>query len=60
MIEEYDEFPTYFSNHNSVVGPGDICLFREQLSKLIFELEVAVIISKIGENIKANDAYISM
>ena len=58
MIEEYDEFPVfYFSNHNSVVGPGDICLFREQFSKLDFELEVAVIISKIGENIKAKDAY---
>ena len=58
MIEEYDEFPVFiFSNHNSVVGPGDICLFREQLSKLDFELEVAVIISKIGENIKAKDAY---
>ena len=26
MIKEYDEFPVfYFSNHNSVVGPGDIC-----------------------------------
>ena len=58
MIKEYDEFPVfYFSNHNSVVGPGDICLFREQLSKLDFELEVAIIISKIGENIKAKDAY---
>jgi len=58
MIREYDEFPVfYFSNHSSVVGPGDICLFREQFNKLDFELEIAIIISKFGENIKAKDAY---
>ena len=58
MIPEYDEFPVfYFSNHNSITGPGEIELFSEQIDKLDFELEIGLIISKHGRNIKAKDAF---
>ena len=58
MIPEYDEFPVfYFSNHNSVIGPGKIELFDKQIDKLDFELEIGLVISKNGRNIKAKDAY---
>jgi fumarylacetoacetate (FAA) hydrolase len=58
MIPEYDEFPVfYFSNHNSVIGPGKIELFSKQIDKLDFELEIGLIISKHGRNIKAKDAF---
>ena len=58
MIPEYDEFPVfYFSNHNSVIGPGEIELFSKQIDKLDFELEIGLIISKHGRNIKAKDAF---
>jgi len=58
MIPEYDEFPVfYFSNHNSVTGPGEIELFSKQIDKLDFELEIGLIISKHGRNIKAKDAF---
>ena len=58
MIPEYDEFPVfYFSNHNSITGPGEIELFGKQIDKLDFELEIGLIISKHGRNIKAKDAF---
>ena len=58
MIPEYDEFPVfYFSNHNSMIGSGKIELFNKQIDKLDFELEIGLIISKNGRNIKAKDAY---
>ena len=58
MIPEYDEFPVfYFSNHNSVIGPGKIELFSKQIDKLDFELEIGLIISKHGRNTKAKDAF---
>lgn len=58
MIPEYDEFPVfYFSNHNSIIGPGDVNLFSKQINKLDFELEIGLVISKSGLNIKAKDAY---
>ncbi len=58
MIPEYDEFPVfYFSNHNSIVGSGNINLFNNQINKLDFELEIGLIISKKGMNIKAKEAY---
>mgnify|MGYP001166677307 CR=1 FL=1 len=58
MIPEYDQFPVfYFSNHNSIIGPGKIELFNKQIDKLDFELEICLIISKHGRNIKAKDAY---
>ncbi len=57
MIPEYDEFPVfYFSNHNSIVGPGIVDVYKKHLEKLDFELEIAIIIGKKGINIKASDA----
>jgi len=57
MIPEYDEFPVfYFSNHNSITGPGIVNVYEKHLDRLDFELEIAIIIGKEGMNIKANDA----
>ena len=57
MIPEYDEFPVfYFSNHNSITGPGVVNVYRKHLDKLDFELEIAIVIGKEGVNIKASDA----
>jgi len=58
MIPEYDEFPVfYFSNHNSICGPGDVVVQEKHLDKLDFEFELGVVISKRGRNIKAEDAH---
>lgn len=57
MIPEFDEFPIfYFTNHNSVSGPGDIVCMPDHFHKLDFELEAAIVICKPGRNIKAEDA----
>ena len=57
MIPEYDKFPVfYFSNHNSVIGPGNVEIQSNQMKKLDFELEIAAIIGKRGKNIKVQDA----
>ena len=54
MIPEYDEIPIfYFSNHNSITGPGIVNVYEKHLDKLDFELEVAIIIGSEGINIKA-------
>ena len=57
MIPEYDEFPVfYFSNHQSICGPGYIYIEDQHLKKLDFEFEIAAVICKKGKNIKFNDA----
>lgn len=57
MIPEFDQFPVfYFSNHNSVQGPGDIFCMPDHLKNLDFELEVAIVICKPGRNIKVEEA----
>lgn len=61
MIPEFDQYPIfYFTNHNSIQGPGDIFCMPDHFEKLDFELEAAIVISKSGRNIKAAqaDAYI--
>lgn len=61
MIPEFDAFPVfYFTNHNSVTGPGEIICMPDHLEKLDFELEVAIVINRPGRNIRAAeaDAYI--
>ena len=58
MIKEYDEIPVfYFSNHNSIVGPGNIFVKNKHLEKLDFELEIGIVMSKHGRNIKYKDAH---
>jgi fumarylacetoacetate (FAA) hydrolase len=57
MIAEFDQFPIfYFTNHNSIQGPGNIVCMPDHFKKLDFELEAAIVICKHGKNIKAEDA----
>jgi len=57
MIEEFDQYPIfYFTNHNSIQGPGDIRCMPDHFNKLDFELEVAVVLNKKGRNIPAHEA----
>jgi len=57
MIPEFDEYPIfYFTNHHSIIGPGDIPCMPDHFKKLDFELEAAIVINRIGRNIKAADA----
>jgi len=57
MIPEYDQYPIfYFTNHNSVQGPGKIVCMPDHFHKLDFELEASIVICKPGRNIKAADA----
>jgi fumarylacetoacetate (FAA) hydrolase len=61
MIAEFDQYPIfYFTNHNSIQGPGAIHCMPDHFEKLDFELEAAIVICKKGRNIKAAnaDAYI--
>lgn len=57
MIPEFDQFPIfYFSNHQSIQGPGDVLCMPDHFEKLDFELEAAVVICRQGRNISAEDA----
>ena len=57
MIPEFDQFPVfYITNHNAIIGEGDVIVEKDHLEKLDFELEVAIVISKKGKNIQAKDA----
>lgn len=57
MIPEFDQFPVfYFTNHNAIIGEGDLVVESDHLHKLDFELEVAAVIGKKGKNIDAKDA----
>lgn len=57
MIPEYDQYPVfYFTNHNSIQGPGDIICMPDHFEKLDFELEAAIVVSKPGRNIPASEA----
>ncbi len=57
MIAEFDQYPIfYFTNHNAIMGPGEIRCMPDHFQKLDFELEVAVVLGKRGRNVKAADA----
>ncbi len=57
MIKEFDQYPIfYFTNHNAIQGPGNIVCMPDHFHKLDFELEVAIVVSKKGRNIKAEEA----
>ena len=57
MISEFDQYPIfYFTNHNSIQGPGDIICMPDHFEKLDFELEAAIVICKPGRNIPAAEA----
>ncbi|MEO8769910.1 MAG: fumarylacetoacetate hydrolase family protein [Ferruginibacter sp.] len=57
MIPEFDQYPIfYFTNHNSIQGPGNIYCMPDHFEKLDFELEAAIVINRPGRNIKAENA----
>jgi len=57
MTSAFDEFPVfYFGNHRTVMGSGEITCMPDHFEKLDFELEVAIVISKKGRNIRAENA----
>ena len=57
MIAEFDQYPVfYFTNHNSIQGPGEVVCMPDHFEKLDFELEAAIVICKPGKNIKAAEA----
>jgi fumarylacetoacetate (FAA) hydrolase len=57
MIPEFDQYPVfYFANHHSVQGPGRVMCMLDHFEKLDFELEVAIVISKLGRNIPVEEA----
>ena len=57
IIPEFDQYPVfYFTNHNSIQGPGEIVCMPDHFQKLDFELEAAVVISRKGRNIRAEEA----
>ncbi|MDP2302254.1 MAG: fumarylacetoacetate hydrolase family protein [Ignavibacteria bacterium] len=57
MIPEFDQYPIfYFTNHNSIIGPGDVIVEDDHLKQLDFELEVAIVIGKEGRNINSSEA----
>ncbi len=57
MIPEFDQYPIfYFTNHNSIQGPGNIYCMPDHFEKLDFELEAAIVINRPGRNIKAAHA----
>jgi fumarylacetoacetate (FAA) hydrolase len=61
MIEEFDRFPVfYFTNHQAVIGPGELRVGRRRLERLDFELEIAVVVGREIRNptIREADAVI--
>lgn len=57
MSPVFDQFPVfYFTNHNSIQGPGKIVCMPDHFEKLDFELEAAIVICKPGKNITAATA----
>ena len=57
MIPEFDQYPIfYFTNHNSIQGPGEVYCMPDHFDKLDFELEAAIVINRACRNIKAAEA----
>ena len=57
MIPEFDLFPvTYFTNHLAVTGPGEVLVQDHHLTRLDFELEVAVVTGRPLKNATLEEA----
>ncbi|RYY62903.1 MAG: fumarylacetoacetate hydrolase family protein [Chitinophagaceae bacterium] len=57
MIPEFDQYPIfYFTNHHSIQGPGEVRCMPDHFDKLDFELEAAIVIGRLGRNIRAENA----
>ncbi len=57
MIPEFDLFPvTYFTNHLAVTGPGEVKVQDHHLTRLDFELEVAIVTGRPLRNATLEEA----
>jgi fumarylacetoacetate (FAA) hydrolase len=57
MIPEFDMFPVfYFTNHQAVIGPGDLHVLPLHMDRLDFELEGAIVVGKQGRNLTTANA----
>lgn len=57
MIPEFDQFPVfYFTNHQSVIGPGPLVAKKLHLDKLDFELEAAIVIGQTCRDVSPEEA----
>ncbi len=57
MIPEFDLFPvTYFTNHLAVTGPGEVKVQDHHLTRLDFELEVAIVTGRPLKNATLEEA----
>lgn len=57
MIKEWYELPVfYFTNPSSLAGHGDAVAVPPGCQKLDFELEVAAVVGRRGENLKVSEA----
>ncbi|WP_243323162.1 fumarylacetoacetate hydrolase family protein [Geothrix sp. SG200] len=57
MIPEFDLFPvTYFTNHLAVTGPGEVQVQDHHLTRLDFELEVAIVTGRPLKNATLEEA----
>lgn len=57
MIPEFDLFPiTYFTNHLAVTGPGEMKVQDHHLTRLDFELEVAIVTGRALRNATLEEA----
>ncbi|MBK6459530.1 MAG: fumarylacetoacetate hydrolase family protein [Myxococcales bacterium] len=57
MIPEFDMFPVfYFTNHQAVVGPGDVGVRELARDRLDFELEAAIVVGKRGRDLTPENA----
>ena len=57
MIPEFDQFPvSYFTNHLAVTGPGEVLVQDQQLVRLDYELEVAIVLGRPLKNATLEEA----
>lgn len=57
MIPEFDMFPVfYFTNHQAVVGPGEVRVRELARERLDFELEAAIVVGKAGRDLGPENA----
>ncbi len=57
MIPEFDLFPVfYFTNHQAVIGGGDLRVRDGHLDRLDFELEAAIVVGRAGRDLSAGNA----
>jgi fumarylacetoacetate (FAA) hydrolase len=57
MIPEFDQFPVfYFTNHQAVIGGGELRVRDLHLDRLDFELEAAIVVGREGRDLTSATA----